>query len=111
MVPRDEASPSAVAMYDMLFGKGGDPASGIGTSSGTPGDWWGVFALVPAVFDHCVAGFGVYRGSTHVLDEKLRELGQCRAGWCRGSQFVFSQHSKAMRTVGFTEEQVQAIPF
>ena len=27
------------------------------------------------------------------------------------SQFVFSQHCKAMRSAGFTEEQVQAIPF
>jgi len=100
------------AMYDFLFGEGRDPvADPVGTSSGTPGDWWTTFALVPAVFDHAVAGFVVYRGSEHVLDPKLRELGQCRAGWARGSQFVFSQHCKAMRTVGFTEEQVQAIPF
>ena len=63
------------------------------------------------MFDHAVGGFGVYRGSESVLDPKLRELGQCRAGWARGSQFVFSQHCKAMRTHGFTEEQVQAIPF
>jgi alkylhydroperoxidase family enzyme len=67
--------------------------------------------LVPAVFDHAVSGFAVYRGSESVLDPKLRELGQCRAGWARGSQFVFSQHCKAMRSAGFTEEQVQAIPF
>ena len=97
-------------MYDFLFGDR-DPVAEPGTSSGTPGDWWTVFALVPAVFDHAVGGFGVYRGSESVLDPKLRELGQCRAGWARGSQFVFSQHCKAMRTAGFTEEQVQAIPF
>jgi alkylhydroperoxidase family enzyme len=97
-------------MYDFLFGDR-DPVAEPGTSSGTPGDWWTVFALVPAVFDHAVGGFGVYRGSESVLDPKLRELGQCRAGWARGSQFVFSQHCKAMRTHGFTEEQVQAIPF
>jgi alkylhydroperoxidase family enzyme len=82
-----------------------------GTASGTPGDWWTVFALVPEVFDHSVAGFALYRGSESVLDPKLRELGQCRAGWARGSQFVFSQHCKAMRSVGFTDEQVSAIPY
>ncbi|MEY2454232.1 MAG: hypothetical protein QOD92_3806 [Acidimicrobiaceae bacterium] len=109
-VPRAEAAPSVQLMYDFLFGDR-DPVAEPGTSSGTPGDWWTVFALVPAVFDHAVAGFGVYRGSESVLDPKLRELGQCRAGWARGSQFVFSQHCKAMRTHGFTEEQVEAIPF
>jgi alkylhydroperoxidase family enzyme len=98
-------------MYDWLFGDKDPVADKPGTSSGTPGDWWTVFALVPPVFDHAVLGFAVYRGSEGVLDPKLRELGQCRAGWARGSQFVFSQHCKAMRTHGFTEEQVEAIPF
>jgi alkylhydroperoxidase family enzyme len=69
-----------------------------------------VFALVPAVFDHAVRGFGLYRGPNLVLDPKLRELGQTRAGWARGSQFVFSQHCKALRALGGTEEQIAAIP-
>ena len=33
-----------------------------------------------------------------------------RAGFTVGSQFVFSQHCKAMRDVGFSDEQVAAIP-
>ena len=45
-----------------------------------------------------------------MLDPKLRELGQTRAGFARGSQFVFSQHCKAARDAGLTEEQVAAIP-
>ncbi len=98
-------------MYQWLFGDRDPVADPVGTSSGTPGDWWTVMALVPPVFDHAVAGLAVYRNSEDVLDPKLRELGQCRAGWARGSQFVFSQHCKAMRSCGFTEEQVQAIPF
>src|SRR5256885_14054360 len=110
-VPRAEAAPSVQAMYDFLFGPDRDPVADPGTSSGTPGDWWTVFALVPPVFDHAVGGFVVYRGSEEVLDPRLRELGQCRAGWARGSQFVYSQHCKAMRSAGFTDEQVQAIPF
>lgn len=111
-VPREQAAPSVQAMYDFLFGKGHDPVTdGTGTSSGTPGDWWTTFALVPAIFDHAVAGFALYRQSAGTLDPRLRELGQCRAGWARGSQFVYSQHCKAMRSAGFTDEQVAAIPF
>ena len=41
---------------------------------------------------------------------QLRELGQARAGFARGSQFVFSQHCKALRAAGFSEAQIQALP-
>lgn len=109
-VPRAEAAPSVLPLYDLIFGPDRDPAVDHGTASGTPGDWWTVFANDPAVFDHCVSGFALYRGSESYLDPKLRELGQVRAGWARGSSFVFSQHCKAMRLHGFTEEQIDAIP-
>ncbi len=33
-----------------------------------------------------------------------------RAGWARGSQFVFSQHCKAARAYGVSEDQIAAIP-
>jgi alkylhydroperoxidase family enzyme len=66
--------------------------------------------VVPDVFKHAVAGFQLYRSSRRKLDPKLRELGQTRAGWARGSQFVFSQHCKASRSVGLSEEQIEAIP-
>jgi alkylhydroperoxidase family enzyme len=81
-----------------------------GTETGTPGNWWTVFALVPDVFRHAVAGFQLYRSKERRIDPKLRELGQTRAGYARGSQFVFSQHCKASRAVGLSEEQVAAIP-
>jgi alkylhydroperoxidase family enzyme len=96
-------------MYSFLFGDR-DPVEEPGTASGTPGDWWTVFALVPDAFDHTTAGFQFYRSPDRQLDPKLRELGQTRAGWTVGSQFVFSQHCKACRDVGFTDEQVAAIP-
>ena len=108
-VPRDEAHPLAQAVYSMLFGDR-DPVAEPGTSSGTPGNWWTVFALVPDAFDHTTAGFQFYRDPNRKLDKRLRELGQTRAGFTVGSQFVFSQHCKAMRDVGFTDEQVAAIP-
>ncbi len=93
----------------MLFGDR-DPVTEPGTASGTPGNWWTVFALVPDAFDHTTAGFQFYRSPERQLDPTLRELGQTRAGFTVGSQFVFSQHCKAMRDAGFSDEQVSAIP-
>src|SRR6202012_1517044 len=96
-VPRDEAGPSAQAIYQMMFGDR-DPVAEPGTTTGTPGDWWTVFALVPEVFDHCISGFALYRNPDRLLDPQLRELAQTRVGWDTQSQFVYSQHCKSCRT-------------
>lgn len=109
-VPKDEADPFAQQLYKILFGDR-DPVKDPGTATGTPGNWWTVFALVPDAFKHTTEGFQFYRSPNRKLDPKLRELGQIRAGFARGSQFVFSQHCKACRDVGFTEEQIEAIPY
>lgn len=108
-VPRDEAPADVRTVYDMLFG-GRCPVAEPGTATGTPGNWWTVFALVPDCFRHAVAGFAFYRSPQRKLDPKLRELGQTRAGFLRESQFVFSQHCKASRDVGLAEEKIAAIP-
>ena len=109
-VPRNETSDELVLqMYQQLFGDR-DPVAEPGTSTGTPGDWWTVFALVPDVFRHAVQGFGLYRSPRRLLDPVLRELGQTRAGWARGSQFVFSQHCKSCRSLGMSDEKIAAIP-
>lgn len=107
-VGKDAAHPFAQAVYKSLFGER-DPVVEPGTETGTRGDWWTVFALVPDAFDHAVAGFQFYRAKRK-LDPKYRELGQTRVGWARGSQFVFSQHCKASRSVGLSEEKITAIP-
>ena len=65
---------------------------------------------MPEAFDHTTTGFQFYRSEDRVLSPNHRELGQIRAGYAAGSQFVFSQRCKAMRDVGFTNEQVAAIP-
>ena len=108
-VPRAEAPPDVQQVYDMLFG-GRDPVAEPGTATGTPGNWWTVFALVPDALRHCVAGFGFYRSKARKLDPKLRELGQMRAGFVCESQFVYSQHCKAARDVGLAEEKIAAVP-
>ena len=107
-VPRDQAHPAAQKLYELLFGDR-DPVTSPGTATGTPGNWWTVFANVPDCFDHAVAGFGFYRSRKRKLSPQLRELGQLRAGYARGSRFVFSQHCKAARAVGLSEEQIRAI--
>jgi alkylhydroperoxidase family enzyme len=107
-VHRDDAHRTAQFIYSMLFGDR-DPVNEPGTATGTPGNWWTVFALVPDAFDHTTDGFRFYRDPNRKLSAQLRELGQTRAGYAVGSQFVFSQHCKAMRDAGFSDEQVDAI--
>jgi alkylhydroperoxidase family enzyme len=108
-VPRAEVTDERIRyFYDHLFAPDRDPSVDHGTATGTPGDWWTVFAQDPQVFRHAVAGFALYRNAD--LDSVLRELGQCRAGWARGSQFVFSQHCKQMRSLGMAEEKIASVP-
>lgn len=106
---RDAKNPYANRVFDALFGDR-DPVEQPGTATGTPGNWWTVFNLVPDAFRHTTEGFQFYRSPERKIDPKLRELGQTRAGYAVGSQFVFSQHCKVMRSVGFTEAQVSAVP-
>lgn len=113
-IPRAEVTDEQILFfYDRLFGADVDPAAPAGpgghrTIHGTPGDWWTVFAQAPQVFSHAVRGFALYRNAS--LDPLLRELGQARAGYARGSQFVFSQHCKQMRSLGMPEEKIAALP-
>ena len=106
---REAGNPFAEPIFNMLFGER-DPVEQPGTATGTPGDWWTVFNIVPDAFKHTTQGFQFYRSPERKIDPKLRELGQTRAGFAVGSQFVFSQHCKACRDVGLTEEQITAIP-
>jgi alkylhydroperoxidase family enzyme len=112
-VPLSEASPSVAAAYQRVF-SGRDPVKEPGTATGTPGDWWTVFALAPHIFDHAVAQFGMFgmfaEKSVSNLDGRLRELAILRAAFCAESQFVFSQHCKAGRRAGVTDDEIDAIP-
>jgi alkylhydroperoxidase family enzyme len=108
-IGKSDAHPRAQQIYKMLFGDR-DPVTHPGTATGTPGNWWTVFAISPDVFDHAVAGFQLYRSPDRKLDPKLRELAQTRVGWARASRFVFSQHCKAARGVGLSEDKIAAVP-
>jgi alkylhydroperoxidase family enzyme len=109
-IPRREVSdPKVLALYDLLFGDR-DPVAQPGTATGTRGDWWTVFAGSPDVLNHAAKGFALYRDPARKLDPCLRELAQTRAGWTRGSQFVFSQHCKSLRGLGVSEARIAAVP-
>jgi alkylhydroperoxidase family enzyme len=109
-VPRAEAEAPIVAkMYDFMFDDR-DPVAEPGTATGSPGDWWTVFALVPDVLEHSVQGFALYQSPHRRLAPRLREIAQTRVGWAAGSQFVFSQHCKSCRALGMSEARIGAIP-
>ena len=108
-VPRAKPDAAVLPFYDALFGRDRDPVTQPGTATGTPGNWWTVFAHVPDCLLHMVAGFEFYRDRRRKISPRLRELGQARAGFARGSQFVFSQHCKALRAAKFSEAQIEAI--
>lgn len=108
-IPKAEATaPIVLAMYKRLFGDR-DPVAEPGTATGTPGDWWTVFANSPDVLEHACRGFALYASPDRKIAPALRELGQTRAGWLVGSQFVFSQHCKSCRALGFPEEKIEAL--
>ena len=110
-VSRAEASaPIVTMMYDLLF-EDRDPVAEPGTATGTRGDWWPAFANVPDILEHAVQGFGIYQSPRRVLDPVLRELGQARAGWAAGSQFVFSQHCKSLRALGVPDDKIEAVGY
>jgi alkylhydroperoxidase family enzyme len=78
-----------------------------GTLTGTPGNWWTIWARVPGI----LKAFSAYSYRDAPLDPQLRELALIRTGYVRGSQFVFSQHCKGGRRVGLSDEKIAAIPY
>jgi len=112
-VPKKDANKVIGKFYQALFGDR-DPVKEPGTATGTPGNWWTVFALVPYIFEHASNHFGMFgmfaEKSVSQLDPITRELGILRAGYTQGSQFVFSQHCKAARRFGLSDEKIAAIP-
>lgn len=66
-VSRDEADPFVRQIYRMLFGER-DPVREPGTETGSPGNWWTVFALSPDCFRHAV------RLEYDDVDERVTEV-------------------------------------
>lgn len=103
-----EASPEIKELYKQFFGDR-DPVKEPGTATGTPGDYWTTFALVPDLLFQARTTLGSLMAPGRKLPAALRELAILRTGIVGDSRFEYSQHLKVARMVGVAEEKLQAI--
>lgn len=107
-VSRADASPEIQKLYAEFFGDR-DPVAEPGTATGTPGDYWTTFALVPDLLFQARKDLMTLLSPGRILDPKLRELAIIRTGIVGDSRFEYSQHLKVARMVGIAEEKLHAI--
>jgi alkylhydroperoxidase family enzyme len=107
-VSKAEASPEVLEIYRNYFGDR-DPVAEPGTATGTPGDYWTTFALVPDLLIQARNTLAALMAPGRKLDPKLRELAILRTGIVGDSRFEYSQHLKVARMVGVTEEKLASI--
>lgn len=105
----DLVSERVIETYQKHFGDK-DPVEEPGSLSGTPGNWWTVFALDEHLFETMLDRHAWQFSTERKLDPTLRELALARTGWVANSSFVFTQHSKLLRSLGFATDKVSSIP-
>jgi alkylhydroperoxidase family enzyme len=107
-VSKAEASPEIQELYKQFFGDR-DPVAQPGTATGTPGDYWTTFALVPDLLSNARTSLGMLLTPGRALPATLRELAIIRTGVVGDSRFEYSQHLKVARMVQVPEEKLNAI--
>src|SRR6202040_3882489 len=107
-VSKAEASPEIQELYKQFFGDR-DPVAQPGTATGTPGDYWTTFALVPDLLFQARNSLMALMQPGRKLPAQLRELAIMRTGIVGDSKFEYSQHLKVARMVGIAEEKLAAI--
>jgi alkylhydroperoxidase family enzyme len=107
-VSKAEATPEIRELYQQFFGDR-DPVAAPGTATGTPGDYWTTFALVPDLLFQARNSLMALMQPGRKLPAKLRELAIVRTGIVGDSRFEFSQHLKVARMVGVSEDKLAAI--
>jgi alkylhydroperoxidase family enzyme len=107
-VPKAEAPPEVQDIYRQFFGDR-DPVAEPGTATGTPGDYWTTFALVPDLLVMAHNSLTALLRPGRILNPQLRELAILRTAIVGESRFEYSQHMKVARMVGIAEEKLQAI--
>ena len=70
---REAANEYATRIFNIVFGDR-DPVAEPGTATGTPGNWWTVFNILPDAFEHTTEGFRFYRSPKRLIDPKLRAI-------------------------------------
>ena len=111
LVSRAETQdPLVLFMYDRKF-PGRDPAIDPGaTASGAPGNFEAVFAHSPDVLEHVVQGFYLKQTGARKLPLKYMELAITRVGWNCSCRWMYSEHTKILRGLGYSEDALTAIP-
>ena len=111
LVSRTETDdPLVQFMYDRKF-PGRDPATEPGaTASGAPGNYEAVMAHSPDVLEHAVRGFYLKQTKKRRLPLKFIELAIARIGWACGCRWMYSEHRKILRGLGYAEAALDAIP-
>lgn len=107
-VSKAEASPEVLEVYNQFFGER-DPVAEPGTATGTPGDYWTTFALVPDLLQMARRDLLGLLQPGRKLNPQLRELAIVRTGIVGDSKFEYSQHLKVARMIGVAEEKLAAI--
>ena len=107
-VSLNDASPEIREIYTQFFGDR-DPVAEPGTATGTPGDYWTTFALVPDILKMSRESLFMLLQPGRALEPRFRELAILRTGIVGDSKFEYSQHLKVARMVGIPEEKLQTI--
>ena len=107
-VSQAEAAPEVLEIYREFFGER-DPVAEPGTATGTPGDYWTTFALVPDILVMARNSLMALLQPGRKLAPQLRELAILCTGIVGDSKFEYSQHMKVARMVGVPEEKLVAI--
>jgi alkylhydroperoxidase family enzyme len=107
-VSKAEASPEIQELYAQFFGDR-DPVAQPGTATGTPGDYWTTFALVPDLLFQARNSLMALMQPGRALPAQLRELAIVRTGIVGDSKFEYSQHLKVARMFKVSDEKLNAI--
>ena len=104
--PRRRSSP---LMYDFIFDDR-DPVAEPGTATGSPGDWWTVFALVPDVLEHAVQGFGLYQSPKRRLTPVSASWPRPGRAGRRGASSSSPSTASRSASLGVDEAMIEAVP-
>lgn len=110
LVGRYESNdPLVQFMYDRKFGKR-DPLTDPGTTaSGAPGNYEAVFSHAPDILEHAVQGFYIKQTKKRKLPLDYMELAITRIGWACACRWMYSEHSKILRGLGFSEAAIKGV--
>lgn len=105
----DINDPVAEFIYDRKF-RGRDPAKEPGqTASGAPGNYEAVFAHSPDVLEHALQGFFLKQTKKRKVALKYLELAITRTGWNCSCRWMFSEHTKILRGLGYSDRALSEI--